>query len=241
MSLKEKYPFTFIKETNNILDFKLLNGNTYTKIMVLEEDIIRILFTDGETLKLDKTWSVAPGQADVPWEGRGRFDLSGFSLPNYKSRQENDEFIVETSLLKLQVKLDGFKISWFYRQDSEWMNFANDRQTQAYNFDGSLGQGIVHYLKRDLHEQYFGLGEKAGSVDKHGKRYRMETIDAMGYDAEYTDPLYKHIPFYITRNKNTEFSFGIFYDNLSNSIFELGQNLIIIMIYTDIIKQNREI
>ena len=225
MSLREKYEFTFIKETNNTLDFKLLNGNTYAKIMVLEEDIIRILFTDGEKVKLDKTWSVAPGQADVPWEGRDRFDLSVFSLPDYESRQVNDEFIVETSLLKLQVKLDGFKISWFYREDSEWMNFANDRQTQAYNFDGSLGQGIVHYLKRNLHEQYFGLGEKAGSVDKHGKRYRMETIDAMGYDAEYTDPLYKHIPFYITRHKNTEFSFGIFYDNLSNSIFELGSEL----------------
>ena len=29
----------------------------------------------------------------------------------------------------------------------------------------------------------------------------MLNIDAMGYDAESTDPLYKHIPFYITRNE----------------------------------------
>ncbi len=210
MSLKEKYEFTFIKENNNTLDFKLLNGNTYAKIMVLEEDIIRILFTDGEKVKLDKTWSVAPGQADVPWEGRDRFDLSVFSLPDYDSRQVNDEFIVETSLLKLQVKLDGFKISWFYREDSEWMNFANDRQTQAYNFDGSLGQGIVHYLKRNLHEQYFGLGEKAGSVDKHGKRYRMETIDAMGYDAEYTDPYINIYHFILHGTRILNFHLGFF-------------------------------
>ncbi|WP_148356819.1 glycoside hydrolase family 31 protein [Peribacillus simplex] len=225
MSIKEKYQFIFVKENNNIFDFKLIDGNTYAKIMVLEKDIIRILFTDGEKLKLDKTWSVAPGQADVPLEGRDRFDTSGFSLPNYEFRQDDDEFIVETSLLKIQVKLNGFKISWFYRENSEWENFANDRQTQAYNFDGSLCQDIVHYLKRDLNEQYFGLGEKTGSVDKHGKRYRMQTIDAMGYDAEYSDPLYKHIPFYITRQKKTGFSFGIFYDNLSSSIFELGTEL----------------
>ncbi|QGQ45183.1 TIM-barrel domain-containing protein [Metabacillus sediminilitoris] len=225
MSIKETYQFHFLGENNNILKFKLIDGNTYAKIMVLENDIIRILFTDGDTLKLDKTWSVAPGQADVPWEGRDRFDTSGFSLPPYESSQNEDEFIVETSLVKAVVKLNGFKISWFYRENSEWVNFANDRQTQSYNFDGSLGQGIAHYLKRDLNEQYFGLGEKTGPVDKHGKRYRMLTIDAMGYDAEYSDPLYKHIPFYITRQKNNGFSFGIFYDNLSSSIFELGTEL----------------
>jgi alpha-glucosidase len=225
MSIKENYQFTFIRENNNILDFKLIVGNTFAKIIVLEDDIIRILFTDGEKLKLDKTWSVAPGQADIPWEGRDRFDISCFSLPNFEYGQHGDEFIVETTRLKLQVKLNGFKISWFYREDSGWINFANDRKTQAYNFDGSLGKGIFHYLKRDLDEQYFGLGEKAGPVDKHGKRYRMQTIDAMGYDAQYSDPLYKHIPFYITRQKRTGFSFGIFYDNLSNSIFELGTEL----------------
>jgi alpha-glucosidase len=225
MSIKENYQFTFIRENNNILDFKLIAGNTLARIIVLEDDIIRILITDGEKLKLDKTWSVAPGQADIPWEGRGRFDISCFSLPNFEYGQYGGEFIVETTCLKLQVELNGFKISWFYREDSEWVNFANDRKTQAYNFDGSLGQGIFHYLKRDLNEQYFGLGEKAGPVDKHGKRYRMQTIDAMGYDAEYSDPLYKHIPFYITRQKKTGFSFGVFYDNLSSSIFELGTEL----------------
>lgn len=225
MSIKENYQFTFINETDNILQFELTENNIYAKIMILETDIIRILFTDGEELQLDKTWSVAPGQSDVPLEGRKRLDTSGFSLPSYEFSNNNGECTVETSALKLNVDLNGFKISWFYREDSGWVNFANDRKTQAYNFDGSLGEGIVHYLKRDLDEQYFGLGEKTGSVDKHGKRYRMQAIDAMGYDAEYSDPLYKHIPFYITRHRETGFSFGVFYDNLSSSIFELGTEL----------------
>jgi len=225
MSIKGNYQFTFINETDNILQFELAENNIYAKIMILETDIIRILFTDGEELQLDKTWSVAPGQSDVPLEGRKRLDTSGFSLPSYEFSNNNGECTVETSALKLNVDLNGFKISWFYREDSGWVNFANDRKTQAYNLDGSLGEGIVHYLKRDLDEQYFGLGEKTGSVDKHGKRYRMQAIDAMGYDAEYSDPLYKHIPFYITRHRKTGFSFGVFYDNLSSSIFELGTEL----------------
>ncbi|MEW4207581.1 glycoside hydrolase family 31 protein [Priestia megaterium] len=225
MSIKGNYQFTFLNEANNVLQFELAESNIYAKIMVLETDIIRVLFTDGEELQLDKTWSVAPGQTDVPLEGRKRLDTSGFSLPSYEFSNNNGECTVETSALKLNVDLNGFKISWFYREDSGWVNFANDRKTQAYNLDGSLGEGIVHYLKRDLNEQYFGLGEKTGSVDKHGKRYRMQAIDAMGYDAEYSDPLYKHIPFYITRHRETGFSFGVFYDNLSSSIFELGTEL----------------
>ncbi|WP_318614822.1 glycoside hydrolase family 31 protein [Priestia megaterium] len=225
MSIKENYQFTFLNEASNVLQFELAESNIYAKIMVLETDIIRVLFTDGEELQLDKTWSVAPGQTDVPLEGRKRLDTSGFSLPSYEFSNNNGECTVETSALKLNVDLNGFKISWFYREDSGWVNFANDRKTQAYNLDGSLGEGIVHYLKRDLDEQYFGLGEKTGSVDKHGKRYRMQAIDAMGYDAEYSDPLYKHIPFYITRHRKTGFSFGVFYDNLSSSIFELGTEL----------------
>ncbi|MES5264768.1 glycoside hydrolase family 31 protein [Priestia megaterium] len=225
MSIKENYQFTFLNEANNVLQFELAESNIYAKVMVLETDIIRVLFTDGEELQLDKTWSVAPGQTDVPLEGRKRLDTSGFSLPSYEFSNNNGECTVETSALKLNVDLNGFKISWFYHEDSGWVNFANDRKTQAYNLDGSLGEGIVHYLKRDLDEQYFGLGEKTGSVDKHGKRYRMQAIDAMGYDAEYSDPLYKHIPFYITRHRKTGFSFGVFYDNLSSSIFELGTEL----------------
>ncbi|MCJ7985362.1 hypothetical protein MUB16_17300 [Priestia sp. OVL9] len=60
MSIKENYQFTFINETDNILQFELEENNIYAKIMILETDIIRILFTDGEELQLDKTWSVAP-------------------------------------------------------------------------------------------------------------------------------------------------------------------------------------
>ena len=51
----------------------------------------------------------------------------------------------------------------------------------------------------------------------------MKNIDALGYDAELTDPLYKHFPFYITKTENV--SFGIFYDNYSISVFDMGLEL----------------
>ena len=37
-------------------------------------------------------------------------------------------------------------------------------------------------------------------MDRAGRRFRMSNVDAMGYDARTSDPLYKHIPFYITHD-----------------------------------------
>ncbi|WHY74838.1 glycoside hydrolase family 31 protein [Fictibacillus enclensis] len=224
MSILVKHSFTLVKEESNILHFQSELDHIEVKIMILEEDIIRVLFVTDDKLQVKKTWSVAPGLVDVPTEGRDRMETSGFSLPEYTFEFAEEEYTVKTKRLKLTISLDGFKLNWFFRQGGDWIPLASDRKTQAYHYELGLN-GPAHYLNRDHEEQYFGLGEKSGYVDKHGKRYRMQTIDAMGYDAEFTDPLYKHIPFYITRNQKTGLSFGIFYDNLANSIFEMGSEL----------------
>jgi len=222
--IHKEYSFTFVKEENNVLDFKLKEGDMFAKVFILEEDIIRVLFIEGE-LRLDKTWLVAPDMEDIDRSGRDRMDISPFSLPKFSYEIDDEACIVETSKMKVIFSLNGMKATWYAKIKDEEIVFAKDRKTQAYNIADSLGKGIYHYLERNLDEQYFGLGEKAGNTDRHGRRYRMMSLDPMGYDAEFTDPLYKHIPFYITRNKNTGIFFGIFYDNLSTSIFDMGNEL----------------
>lgn len=225
MSIKDYYHFHFISEANNTITFQLEDSSFIARIFVLEEDMIRVLLSKDE-LEVKQTWMVAPGMEDVPMEGRDRLDLSPYTLPAYSTQSEGNRFIIETEKLKLSIALDGFKITWYAKKengDYQWM--ANDRKTQAYNFDGSLGEGVFHYLERKTEEQYYGLGEKAGETDRRGKRYRMVSVDPMGYDAETTDPLYKHVPFYITRNKETGLSFGIFYDNMSQAVFDMGKEL----------------
>ncbi|WP_110927762.1 glycoside hydrolase family 31 protein [Bacillus massiliglaciei] len=226
MSLKENYPFQIIDEKSNVLTFQLEHSEVIARIFVLEKDLIRVLISKGDELKVKKTWLVAPGMDDVPFEGRDRLDLSPFSLPAYTFQDQGSYCMVETEKLKLHIELNGFKITWFSKdRDGNEQQIAADRNTQAYNFDGSLGEGIFHYLKRTADEQYFGLGEKSGETDRYGKRYRMLSIDPMGYDAQHTDPLYKHIPFYITRNSQTSLSFGIFYDNMAQSVFDMGNEM----------------
>src|ERR1700754_1911798 len=105
-------------------------------------------------------------------------------------------------------------------QGDGWIRIAADRPTQAYNF-GWWGDGVSHYLVRDPAERYFGLGERSGVMDRAGRRFRLNNLDAMGYDARTSDPLYKHIPFYIT-GKSSDTAAGIFYDTLSDCTFDMG-------------------
>ncbi len=59
---------------------------------------------------------------------------------------------------------------------------------------------------------FYGLGDKSGLLNKDHRRFRLSTNDAIGYDSENSDPLYKHIPFLILRDPEQDISSGIFYD-----------------------------
>ncbi|RCW55395.1 TIM-barrel domain-containing protein [Halanaerobium sp. ST460_2HS_T2] len=224
MILKE-YPFKMDKVENNIItfidQFKEQN-NLKVKVFVLEKDMMRIMFI-RDKLTLEKTWMVAPNLEDIPYQGRDRLDISPFSLPEYNYYQQKNFFVIETDLLKAKINLNGFKVNWYASWDNKWIKIAADRKTQSYNLNQHFGKGIYHYLEKDENDIYYGLGEKAGEIEKNDKRYRMTTIDAMGYDAEKSDPLYKYIPFYITRNTKSEISYGIFYDNLSEAVFDFAK------------------
>ncbi len=53
----------------------------------------------------------------------------------------------------------------------------------------------------------------------------MRNIDAMGYSVRTTDPLYKHIPFYVTWQPEAQTGFGLFYDTLADCRFDMRREL----------------
>ncbi|UYF98670.1 glycoside hydrolase family 31 protein [Halomonas sp. GD1P12] len=225
MNIQARYRFHLAKTQQNHLTFASTDEDVAAHVFILEEGIFRVLFEKREGLDVGQTWSIAPGQDDLPAEGRDRFSTEHFNLPAFELDEDEQSVTIQTRQLKAVIQKEGFRISWYQATQGQWQLFAQDRQTQAYNFAGELGSEIKHYLKRDIKEQYFGLGERTGQLDHHHGRYRNLTIDAMGYDAEYSDPLYKHIPFYITRKPEQSFSYGLFYDNLAPGYFDLGREL----------------
>lgn len=210
-----------VENNTVILNSKEIEAHVY----ILEEDVFRVYFPENDHPLLNRTWTITPDAEDVQKEGREKSDLSPFTLPSFELKQSEAEVEIHTNQLRVVIDLIGLKFQWYARSNGQWINIANDRKTQNYNFNQSLGAGVYHYLERDKNDFYYGLGEKGGPLNKVGKRYRMKTIDAMGYDAENTDPLYKHIPYYITYNDQTNIAYGLYYDNYSDAVFDLGNEL----------------
>lgn len=198
--------------------------NCRIELFVLAEDIIRVLvLPDGETHG-PRTWSIAPGADDVPLEGRERRDISGFTPPDFDVSSDAGNLVIETARVRLTVTLDGGFCAWDILHDAAWHRVMTDRKTQAYNF-GWWDERVYHYVERRKDEMYVGLGERAGSLNRADQAYEMRNIDAMGYSARTTDPLYKHIPFYVTWQPQTSAGFGLFYDTLADCRFDMGREL----------------
>jgi len=199
-------------------------------LLFLDRHLARLLIIRPGGLRMPRTWSLSPelaGGAD-PIDGRGRLDLTGFPGTAISSIGETaTDVTIETEFIRLAVRRSPLTLTWSFRADETeaFQPVLRDRPTDAYCFERT-GPRFVHYLVRDPRDHYYGFGEKSGDANKHGRRLRMRTADALGYDAETSDPLYKHIPFYITvRPAYGAPAVGLFYDNLSHGAFDLGQEI----------------
>ncbi len=198
-------------------EFDLGNG-WRCRIFILADDLFRVLFCRHGQLKEPRSWMIAPSGVDVPWEGRDRLDASVFPRPPFAVEERKDGVALVTPQMGLEVRLKPFGLEWHLPRRSA---FATDRATQAYQWSERSGV-LRHYMARRPTDQFFGLGDKTGPLDKHGRRLRTVALDALGYDAETSDPLYKHWPFLLARDPQTGVSFGMFYDTLAATTFDLG-------------------
>lgn len=213
-----KFNYEFKKQKEN--DYLLYKcGSQNARIDVLGESLLRVaLFRDGEEFL--PTFCIDPDSADLGANGRDRLSVNGFSAENINTDTcgECDCFMLKCGI-KVTVNRKNFLIK--YEKDGKIL--FSDRAPLAYSFDGEFGNGMFHYISREKSERIFGLGDKCGKLDKSGNAYRIETTDPMGYKAESTDPLYKHVPFFIC--ENSVGSYGIFYDTSDTSYFDFGKEI----------------
>ncbi len=95
-----------------------------------------------------------------------------------------------------------------------------DLPGRAYQVDRNLRRW--HYHQREDSHLHYGLGEKAGRLERTGRSFKMTNTDAIGYDPEHGDPLYKHIPFLLRLQPETKTCIGLYYHNASPSSFDVG-------------------
>jgi len=82
------------------------------------------------------------------------------------------------------------------------------------------GRRIHAWKKMPVEENYYGLGDKAGPMNRRNRSFTNWNTDEFGWQ-ESSDPLYKTIPFFIGLRKGT--AYGLFFDNTYRSTFDFGK------------------
>ncbi|MGN0534081.1 MAG: TIM-barrel domain-containing protein [Eubacterium sp.] len=213
---KFKHRFT-LSECSDTCRIYSGDGN-YVRLDFVSDSCLRVAVYKDKSEMLP-TFSVNPDN-EFLLEGRERLSTNGFKMcqPQVVENETTDMLTLPCGV-KIKLNKENFILE--YIKDGKIL--FSDRAPLAYNFDGEFGKDSYHYVTRERDEYIFGLGDKGGSLNKAGRAFRIETADAMGYDAEKSDPLYKHIPFYICQNSVG--CYGIFYDTSDTSYMDLGKEI----------------
>lgn len=184
------------------------------RIDFLEHMLRVVILPDGAALT--PTWSVCPAGEEMPLEGRDKLSTDGMALVSPNVTLSPGMLFFTLDGVRFSVELRNFRIT----AETDKGVLYRDRSGLAYNFAGELGRGSFHYTDRFEGERVFGLGDKSGPVNKASRRYILSATDSMGYRAEYSDPLYKHVPFFLC--SHAAGSYGLFYDTVSTGAVDFG-------------------
>ena len=180
--------------------FRLSYADDHTRIYSCGKIRMRIDFIKGmfrvaliRNAELLPTFSIDPDHKRLNNEGRDKLSLEGFKLCAPKIHEDEENVRFRHAGNDFRIELMNFRITI----SNDKGVLYQDRSGLAYNFAGELGEGSIHYTVREEDQFIYGLGDKAGGVNKNHQHYKLDTNDAMGFKAQYSDPLYKYLPFYI--------------------------------------------
>ncbi|WP_166239636.1 TIM-barrel domain-containing protein [Paenibacillus turpanensis] len=186
------------------------------RIYLMNDHVIRIRCTFDESFAEEASYTLAmtawEDKMDSMIEDRKRVE----ALPA-KVEDLGSHLKLSTNEMRILIHREPFAIQI---TDKEGRVLHEDLKERSYGKDK---QGrVYHYTCMNDDDYYYGFGEKSGHLNKKKRRLRMHNVDTIGYDSEHTDPLYKHIPFYIKFNGAMQAATGLFYHNSYASTFDVG-------------------
>lgn len=172
-------------------------NNAKVLLQYCSDEVIKVWISADGSFKRNNV-SFAVINEDLGWNG------------NLKVNEETSAYEIFTASLRIRINKAPFKLQIFDKYQKLIFNDFNDRGFVK------KGNHISAYKTLKSDEQFFGLGEKSGTLNRRGKSYKMWNSDQPCYGVN-EDPLYKSIPFFMSSNH-----FGIFFDNTYKTEFKFG-------------------
>ncbi len=174
------------------------NGSLHERITALRDDVLRIRIWRGDTPPEDASWAVLP-------EARHASAL-------VTREDAGGEIAFRTD--RLAVAIDRQTLAITIR-DLAGVILQQDERPVRYD-----GEAFRIYKIMPIDEHYFGLGDKAGPLDRRSEAFTLWNTDAYRFQ-ESTDPLYKSIPYFMSYRAGR--ASGVLLDNTWRSSFDFGK------------------
>ncbi|HEX4405786.1 MAG TPA: glycoside hydrolase family 31 protein [Polyangia bacterium] len=169
-------------------------------ITAVNDDVVRVRAARGDVFSKDFSWAVVEG-ANAP-TGKVTVTDGAASL------------VVATANVRVRVEKSPLRLVFLDAAGNVLSEDARDRPMSL----GAAGFRVDKVMPDDEH--YYGLGDKAGPLDRRDMAFTNWNTDAYAWQ-ESTDPLYKTIPFFIGLRKGR--AYGLFVDNTWRSWFDFGK------------------
>jgi alpha-glucosidase len=170
------------------------------QISALRDDVLRVRVGPAGQLPEDASWAVLPA--------------SRTSTAAVTAESSAMTVGFRTAKLHVSVHKDPFELTV---TDLTGHVITADFPGRPIEYHGS---SFRVYMKSPADEHYFGLGDKAGPLDRRNHAFTDWNTDAFGWQ-ESTDPIYKSIPYFITFHQGI--CAGIFLDNTWRASFDFNK------------------
>ena len=177
---------------------ELTAGKSKVRITAFKEGIIRVRVAPTGVFAKDFSWAIV--EAPQP--------------PAVKIDDSKEDLRMTVGDILVRVDKSPLLISF---SDSSGNTLLADEATLPMAWDGDH---VQVWKNMPFDESFFGLGDKAGPMNRRGRAFTNWNTDEFGWQ-ESSDPLYKTIPFFIGVQKGI--SYGLFFDNTYRSSFDFGK------------------
>jgi alpha-glucosidase len=177
---------------------ELTAGSAKVRITAFRDGVIRVRLAPQGSFSKDFSWAVIESS-----------DPPAISVEDGKS-----ELRMTVGRVVVVVKKTPLLITF---ADSAGNVLLAEQSSLPMGWDGTY---IHAWMRMPSDENYFGMGDKPGPMNRRNHAYTMWNTDFFGWQ-ESDDPLYKTIPFFIGLRKGT--AYGVFFDNTYRSSFDFGK------------------
>ena len=177
---------------------ELTAGKSKVRITAFREGIVRVRVAPTGVFPKDFSWAIV----EAP------------QSPAVKIDDAKDELRMTAGDIVVRVNKSPLLISF---SDNAGSTLIADEASLPMAWNGDHIQ-VWKDLPPD--ENFYGLGDKAGPMNRRGRAFVNWNTDEFGWQ-ESSDPLYKTIPFFLGEQHGT--FYGLFFDNTYRSSFDFGK------------------